>query len=319
MLIPTAGRGEDDRFPYALKQVVSGDEVFFFDAAWEELVVTERTVVTRRGFLSPEQTKTKVMSNILVHAIPPRPGYAGEIRSVPGLKAWIDEKGNIHSLNTLDAQRAFNDRLIKKRPECAQSGCLLTARRPTPLPLRAVSLTGILDSEALRLPLLSLEQRYDAVARRLDAECGRRGSSACPGGGGGDAVLDFWKDELAAARELLDQYDTLLSSAPVRVPRPIGRQRSYSREHNYNGLGAGLEIIPAAAIGKLGNMEYFVLRPSEEEPELRVASAVDVARLTVEWRARAEEARLHAARKLSRVERLAETIIESTERIPAWP
>lgn len=182
---------------------------------------------------------TKVNGKIRTNAwvFGSHPGGAssdGRVRSI--VDGWIDSRGHVHTVGVLQRQLAFMGRYLSflmergaPRPgDCDFDGCLLSRGRTTPVRVRNVAPTGILDRETLLLPYYALALRYEELIRKHE-------SRRFPPG----ALHDFWQEKLIAARDEIEKLRNAPAWVPWRrqVPPPAGATRQAP-----GGKTSGIEI-----------------------------------------------------------------------------
>lgn len=291
---------------YTFHQATYGKQTYFFDDGWDGAFIERRFIGTGVFRDGVEKEEERIASNIMVRAST-NADDPGIVEAVPGLRAWIDTKGHIHSIAALEQQQQFNHWLTDRRPDCAASGCTLTARRPAPFTVSTVAVTGITDAPALSLRHWELEVRYDAAASLLEDYCRALGDTACGQTGDANPIAVRWSDGLARTRPILDAYAVLLSSIALEAPR--SPRKRYSHWHGLDNL-----LVP----GESSQWSYFehhkrfFVAPRPDEPENSVELAADFksfAALHLEL----EAARRKAAAELREVEYLADAATEIPE------
>ncbi|MBI3554226.1 MAG: hypothetical protein HY077_17140 [Elusimicrobia bacterium] len=315
LLFSAALAGAED-FPFTLRQAIDGGRIYFYDARWDAAFIEERTFRSGSLFRGDEKTETREFGDIVVLVSTPTAQDEGAIQAVPDVKTWIDPKGNLHSLEGLKRQMRFDHWLLAKRPDCAESSCVLSARRDKPVTVKTVLVTGIVDAQSLKIDLWQLEARYDAMAVLLEDYCRSLAITDCGETDEAFPLVLRWSDGLARSRRLLEAYELQLSSVAVRPARNPHWVRSHSQGLPDGDYGGGLEglVVP----GYFSNYDFFktgrtyFVKPTGDEPEARVDAAVDLKSLAA-LRKVIEDSRRAAAAALRDVEFLADAATEVPE------
>lgn len=273
---------------YPLREVERDGVVYFFDATSDGVRIA-KWQKTQYVPMDPQRMwefhGTRVLaegtgSNVLVFAIRPRADFPGKVAAYPGITAWYDPRGHVHTLEVLKAQAAFDYLLLRRCPGAAASaGCTLTAGRGQPLSVQYVSLTGIMEEKTLKIPLLQLELKYDELYSRLIGT-----TAPTP-------ILTVWHHELDQARASLDSYAAALDNLaaqlapPKAIPMPAYHAYGVSNGPESGG-GFPAEQLPIAEFAcvhapDLGagcrQVDRFPMyfAPTDHEPELAVAKSVN--------------------------------------------
>lgn len=286
---------------YPLREIERDNMVYFFDAAWPRVKSGrwQKTEKYNPPFAQGSwQQEDRVLasgvgSNVLVYAYKPREDFSGRVAAVPGITAWFDPRGYVHTVEVLQEQVAFDYLLQRRCGEIRSSGgCNLHNGRGQSLRIELIPLTGIMDEETLKIALLQMELKYDGLYTSLMAECAKAGQQAsrCSGGSWPNSILGVWHSELEQVRTSLDKYSAALDlvarqmSAPGAVPPMYWH---YSTVPNGAESGGGFsddelhislqECVPEPSWGtgcRWRDRPESYFTPNSNEPELAVTRSL---------------------------------------------